>query len=505
MKASLIFVNDIVSYVLVAVRQGEKMMVNRILEALKLKSNQIFSVESEMEYTYFQLNICVNKMTNLIHENNWLKIALCVKQGFWGYAAIISSYLAGATFCVINPELSRFRIESMLSDFQPDILWINEKSERIDFDSFFYLDRILLEESDLNHDIFVNIHPNKYAYVMFTSGTTDKPKGCKIIREGVQKVCEFALNEFPISSGIIYGQYVPLHFDMSLIDVFCGVAQRAVFIVFDSIARKLRPANVINEYKVEFMNVTPQFIDVLMKSRGLKYELLSSLKAIRFGGDKIYRVKVQQIFCILPNIVIFSTYGATETTLFCMCQKIRRETLELYSRDILSIGKTIPGWEFQLVDVDENGIGEIVILGDYIGDGYLGESGGGFGTVMIDNVSQKAYFTGDYARMFQNNLYFEGRRDCQIKINGQRGSLYEVEASMIEIGVDEVVAMFVSGSVYCYYVNANMISRQDIQNGLRERLPQFMIPTQLIEIENMPYSSNGKIDKLRLIKIGSEM
>lgn len=479
-------------------------MVGRILEVLNLKSDQLFSVESEKQFSYYELENCVNKMTNLIHENKWRKIVLCVKQGFWGYATIISSYLAGATFCVINSELPRLRVESMLSEFIPDVIIASESCGWVEDYPHFKLDEEALETVIRCNDIYIDNSPNKYAYVMFTSGSTGKPKGCKIIRESVSKVCNFALDTFPICKGMVYGQYVPLHFDMSLIDVFCGVIKSVTLIVFDTMARKLRPANIVKKYKISFLNVTPQFVEILIRSDGLNYDFLSSLTAIRFGGDKVYKVKAELLFSILPNLEIFSTYGATETTLFCMCQNIRKDTLEFYSKELLSIGKPITGWNFYLADVDERGIGEIVIFGSYIGDGYLGSENGGFRNIIINGIEQRAYFTGDYAKIDQGNLFFEGRRDCQVKINGQRGSLNEVENALIDMGIDEVAAVFKDNSIYCYYVNTKKISISELKEGMEERLPLYMVPSRMVEIAYMPYITNGKIDRAKLRKLESD-
>lgn len=479
-------------------------MVGRILEVLNLKSNQFFSVEGEKQFSYYQLEDCVNRMTNLIYENKWNKIVLCMKQGFWGYATVISSYLAGSTFCIINSELPRLRVEAMIAEFQPDVVITSERGGWVEDYPHFRLDEETLENVIRGNKIYVNNKPNKYAYVMFTSGTTGKPKGCKIIRKAVAKVCDFALNKFPISDGMVYGQYVPLHFDMSLIDVFCGVIKSVTLIVFDTIAKKLRPANLIRKYKIAFLNVTPQFVEILIRSEGLNYEFLSSLRAIRFGGDKIYKAKAALLFSVLPNIEIFSTYGTTETTLFCMCQKIRKDTLEIYSRELLTIGEPISGWDFYLSDMDENGIGEIVIFGSYIGDGYLGNSNGGFRKVIVNGVLQRAYFTGDYAKREDGKLFFEGRRDCQVKFNGQRGSLNEVENAMIEMGIDEVAVIFKDNVICCYYVNSKKISIYELQTGMKQRLPLYMIPSKMVEIEDMPYTFNGKIDRMKLKKLGGD-
>lgn len=106
----------------------------------------------------------------------------------------------------------------------------------------------------------------------------------------------------------------------------------------------------------------------------MEKNLLNSIKTIRFGGDKIYTSKAGKLFSVLPNITIISTCGPTETTFFCFCKKLRIDNFKDHATDIITIGTPIPDRNMYLKYSEEQEVGEIVICGDYIGDGYLNDN-----------------------------------------------------------------------------------------------------------------------------------
>lgn len=164
------------------------------------------------------------------------------KQGFFSYSVILDSYLTGATFCVINPELPYQRKKCLVDQFNPDVIFCNESDKNIFiFSTCITFDFTYIKKECYNESINIRFFNNKHIYVMFTSGSTGMPKGCNILRMVVEKICIWAIKNFDIKENMIYGQYIPIHFDMSLIDIFCGVIQGVTLIVFASLAQKLRP------------------------------------------------------------------------------------------------------------------------------------------------------------------------------------------------------------------------------------------------------------------------
>lgn len=478
------------------------MMWEKIYTQISRQKSKVYVVEKNKAWTYEQLETYVAFFNKFFIRNQYKRILLSLHQGFREYSSILATYMTGGTFCVINPELPLERKQYMIQKFNPDLIvgYSSDeimKSSNIPILPLDHLEEILIQTNDRN---IVKAFDNEIAYILFTSGSTGLPKGCKIKRKSIDKFCLWAADEFKISENDIYGQYVPLYFDMSLIDIFGGVLKGATMVPFATASTKLRPGSTIQKYQVTFMNVVPQFLELLIKTGQMKKEFIGTLRMIRFGGDKIYTKRLEQLFEEMPDIEILSTYGPTETTCFCFYQKVNRHNYLEHARDIISIGNTTPDWHAYLRNM-EDGIGEIVIYGDYIGAGYVEELGEKrFTTEIINGKVENVYYTGDYARIEHGEYYFEGRRDAQVKINGNRVSLTEVEYSLLELGCQEVATIFLLDNIFAFYITncEELMDETHIKELLQKKLPAYAVPALSIRLETMPYNANGKVDKKKL-------
>jgi D-alanine--poly(phosphoribitol) ligase subunit 1 len=392
----------------------------------------------------------------------------------------------------------------MIDKFKPNVIMCNEDDELKSvehIDKLFFniiINNIVCFETRTIKKIF----DNSIAYVLFTSGSTGLPKGCMIKRESLEKFCIWAAEEFSLSEHDVCGQYVPLYFDMSLLDIFGGFMKGVTLVPFPNFTEKLRPGIILKKYKITFMNVVPQFLEILMRTNQFSNEYLSSLRMIRFGGDKIYENRLEMLFEQMPELKVVSTYGPTETTCFCFYKIVDKNTYKEHSRDIITIGNTIPGWNAYLRNIEEN-IGEIVVYGEYIGAGYLDINGGEqFSKEYINGSMEQVYYTGDYATIINSEYYFKGRRDAQVKINGNRVSLSEVEFAMLELGCREAVAVFCMDNIFCFYCaeKNHFDDEVKIKEILQTRLPRYAIPSSIARLDVLPYNANGKIDKKKLIE-----
>lgn len=475
-------------------------MFSQILSIIRKKRNDIYVIEKNRTWTYLDLEQSISYFNNFFKVHRYEKILLSGRQGFIEYSILLSAYMTGCIFCVLNPQLPLERKKHIISKFSPDLIIGYEKDEilRVNNVKRISIDNIFNEIAVYEKNEIVRVFENHIMYVLFTSGSTGLPKGCKIKRDAFEKHCKWAVNEFGISSNDVYGQYVPLYFDMSLIDVFGATQQGAALVPFKDFNEKSRPGNMIKKYSITFMNVVPQFLDILITTKQLTEQYLKSLRMIRFGGDKIFVSKLEKLFDNVPFIKVISTYGPTETTCFCFYKMIDINNYKRHSKEIVTIGNPIPGWYAYLKDV-ENNVGEIVIYGNNIGEGYIDDLGG-YCKEIIDGELVNTYHTGDYASYENGEYYFEGRRDSQIKIFGNRVSMVEVEYSMLEIGCDEVAVLYHNNEICCFYISNNEELKKeiDVKKLLKSKLPFYAIPTKIRRINIMPYNANGKIDRNQL-------
>lgn len=338
------------------------------------------------------------------------------------------------------------------------------------------------------------VRDSEIAYVLFTSGSSGEPKGVIIKSSSLEELVVWAINEFDLRETDVFGQYSQLFFDMSMFDVF-GVASRGCSIVpFATFADKLRPANLIEKYKITFWNSVPQFLVILKASKAFRADKLKTLRIVKFGGDKIFEVQLKELFDILPNLKIILTYGPTETTIFCTTAILDKNTYNKNAYNgLMTIGCPVPQCDISLADC-ENNIGEIIVYGSNVALGYIGEFDDPF---IKDDYRNIAYRTGDYARLIDNRYYFCGRKDKQLKINGIRVDLSEIEKILIDLGVEQFLVFAHRGLIYIAYSGCHL-SEICIQNNLQQWLAKNLCPTKIKYYDSFPLLDNGKVDQVKI-------
>lgn len=473
-------------------------MWNRLESQMNPSSNKLYVIGKKESYTYADLRRHCSYFNLLYRKRKCRRVLLSVGQEFLSYSAIIAAYMTGSTFCNINPELPMERKRYMVEQFKPDLIICNPRDELMELTEEMVLSTAQLKEEAAAYEgtEIQKEYEERVVYVLFTSGTTGMPKGCMIKREGFETFCKWASATFELKAEDRYGQYVPLYFDMSLVDIFGGTMYGVTLIPFPTITEKLRPGVVVKKHEITFLNVVPQFLELLQRTNQFTAEYLQSLRMIRFGGDKIHTKRLEQLLAEVPELKVVSTYGPTETTCFCFCRVVTKENYKEHTTDIVSIGNPIPGWNAYLADM-EDGVGEIVIYGSYIGFGYLNGSDEKFCKEYINGTWEETYHTGDYARIQNGEYYFEGRKDAQIKINGNRISLNEVEFALLETGVREAAAVFVQDNIFGFYADetACTVTENERKLMLQERLPRYAVPSLCVKLEELPMNPNGKVDR----------
>lgn len=477
-------------------------MWDDLYRQMSITNDKQFVIGKRESYTYAQLRGHCAYFNDLFIRLGCRRVLLSVGQEFLSYSAMIAAYMTGGTFCVINPDLPLERKKYMAEQYRPDLILCGGRDELMEYTGTTVMSVAQAKEEAAAFEgtEIRKAFDEAVMYISFTSGTTGLPKGCMIKRTGFETFCKWASEAFEFSGKDRCGQYVPLYFDMSLVDVFGGVMHGVTLIPFPTITEKLRPGTVVQKYEVNFLNVTPQFLELLQRTNQFSREYLKSLRMIRFGGDKIHRAQLEHLFEEMPELTVVSTYGPTETTCFAFHRKVTKENYARHTTDIVSIGNPNPGWNAYLADM-EDGVGEIVIYGPHIGFGYLNAAGNdSYRREIINGVEEETYHTGDYARIVNGEYFFEGRKDAQIKINGNRISLNEVEFALLETGAREAAAVFVQDNIFGFYSEdaEGAVSENERKLMLQERLPRYAVPSLCLKVKELPLNPNGKIDRKKL-------
>jgi acyl-CoA synthetase (AMP-forming)/AMP-acid ligase II len=248
---------------------------------------------------------------------------------------------------------------------------------------------------------------------------------------------------------------------------------------------------------------------MLRQMKALGTNSLHTLRVTVFGGEQLPESTVMAWRSAAPNTAIFNLYGPTEATVFCLGQAVNDPVPLTPGRDIVPIGKPLPGSEAGVVDergdpLPDNTPGELVVGGRQLASGYLGAPEL-TATRFPSKNGQRWYRTGDLAvRDVSGCFHCLGRIDNQVKVRGYRVELEEIDAHLrIVCGANLVCSVawpLANGVAHGIvgFVHASMVDSEQVIAALKTRLPSYMLPNRVVALDQMPLNSNGKVDRAAL-------
>jgi amino acid adenylation domain-containing protein len=356
--------------------------------------------------------------------------------------------------------------------------------------------------------------PGDTAYVMFTSGSTGTPKGVVIAHRALARYLDWAVAtylRFGVGGAPLYSS---IAFDLTVTSMFAPLAagrtvhlvpaEDGVFGVADLLAAGV---------SFDFVKLTPSHLRMLLAEL-TELPATGRVASLVLGGEALPPDLVHDWRKIDSKTVIVNEYGPTEATVGCC-------VLELGAAepvpDEIPIGRAIPAVAFRVLD--EHGIpapvgatGELYIGGDTLADGYFGRPGQTAERFLPDPYGAgsggRLYRTGDVVRMrADGQLCYLGRNDDQVKIRGHRVELGEIAAALrAHPDVLDCVATVWRRDAYDLRLVAYVVRRTGaprrlaaaLVRYLTDRLPDYMVPRHVVEIDRVPHTINGKVDRARL-------
>lgn len=464
----------------------------RFRQIAELNKGQTAIIDGDREYTYQELLDLSECYYRKIPEQA-KAIGVIMSHGINQIAAIMGILEAGCAYIPAEPDFPASRIKSMMDEGQADFAFVDEAKGE---------ERFGVAEKDINSpDSPINaVQTDGLAYVLFTSGTTGKPKGVRIKEDNVLSYVDAFQNEFNLTGEDVMLQNSVCTFDIFVEEVFASLLSGAKLAIIDSESKK-NTGDLLSFCAKHGVTVISGF-PYLLQSINSCGELPKSLRLLLSGGDVLRRSYVDNL---LGKVEVYNTYGPSETTVcaaYYNCSKGRENDDGTYP-----IGKAIKGYEL-VIEKDGKTIkepfekGEIVIFGGGVGDGYMGAS-----SKEARNFSftrgRRCYYSGDLAYYDEEgNLNFVGRNDNQIMVYGKRVEIMEVENCLLHTLYcrEACVVPYVDGKGL-YHLQAHIAPRQEesaIIEALRENLPPYMIPESFVFHDKLPLNENGKIDRRRL-------
>jgi D-alanine--poly(phosphoribitol) ligase subunit 1 len=352
-------------------------------------------------------------------------------------------------------------------------------------------------------------------YIIFTSGSTGEAKGVVVTLGCLEHFIGWMLGEQSFAElGEIFLNQAPFSFDLSVMDLYCSLVTGGTLfsISRDLVASPKLLYRALANSGVTTWISTPSFAQMCLIERTFDAEMLPNVRRFVFCGETLPAETVVRLGKRFPRARVWNTYGPTEATVASTSIQIDDTIVGKYSA--LPIGKPMPGTEIFLVDKSNQPVptgerGEIVIAGPNVSPGYL-ERPDLTAKAFFDHRGRRAYRTGDWGRWRDDLLFFEGRMDEQIKLNGYRIELGDIETNLRELpSVRDAVVIPArkNGEVQSLVAFVVMKTREDsshytsadaLRKQLGERLPTYMLPRKFVFLDAFPMTANGKADRSRL-------
>lgn len=337
---------------------------------------------------------------------------------------------------------------------------------------------------------------NSIAYIIFTSGSTGVPKGVPISYNNLMNFISWISNLVVLKDfkHIKVLNQASFSFDLSVADFYYSLFNGHTVVSLDDLKDYNGILNTIKNEDINLSVITPTFAKLLLLEKEFNSKNYKELKCIYFCGEQLEVKLVKELFYRFPKIHIINAYGPTEATSAVSAVKI---TPKMLKHQLLPVG-VIENFATD-IDIINN---EIVLSGKSVFSGYLNENNHDY----FFNQNNKLYYkTKDSGYYKDGYLFCKGRLDNQIKYKGYRIELDDIKLNIDKInGVkDSVVIAKYDGTnvkrIKAFIIFDGDFSEQYLKKELSKRLPYYMIPNSFYEIEKLPVTKNGKIDKRALL------
>ena len=491
----------------------EKTTVEIFEEQVK-KNPQNIAVECKNEQlTYQELNERSNQMAHFLRKKGVKpseSIGLIVERSIDTIVGILGILKAGASYLPLEADYPIDRIQFMLEDSETQIILGHSSfKEKIpEGKAFIEMERLNLKDEEGNNLTHVNM-PTDTIYTIYTSGSTGNPKGSIIQHKSVIRLVKNT-NYIDIQKEDKILQLSNYAFDGSVFDIFGALLNGATLVLIskEELLSMEILGEIIEEKGISIFFITTALFNSLID---LNLSCLKNVRKILFGGERVSLKHIQKAFDTYGPGKLVHVYGPTENTVFTTYKEINELSTNL---NTVPIGKPIANTSVYILDENNKIVpigvpGELCISGDGLSKGYLNHQELTKKSFIENPYEQgtKLYKTGDRVKWLPNgDVVFLERKDAQVKIRGFRIELEEIEQEIIKYPkVREAIVNITEPSILsAYYVSDEQLNSKEIKEYLKKKIPEFMIPTNIVAIDRMPLNINGKVDKSLLPKITVE-
>ncbi len=459
-------------------------------------------VFGDASLSYAELNARINRLAWTLRENGVQRgdlVAILPKRSLQTVIGICAILKAGAAYVPIDPSYPKQRIAGILDDCCPKLVLTYEAGVET---ALPVLDLTQEEtwSTQAQNPPKVN-EPEDVAYCIYTSGTTGKPKGVLIRHHSILNLvmnCDY----MPFTEETNTIQTGQLVFDASTFEIWGTLLNGGCLHIIseDLLLDAVGFGRYLREQKINM-----QFITTALFNQFVSFDptMFDGLHCVSFGGERVSEEHVKLLLQRNPKLRLTNCYGPTESTTIAL-----RHTIAPEQTTNIPIGSPIHNTQIYILQgMELCGIGvpgELCIAGVGLAKGYLNRPELTEEKFIENPFGEgKLYRSGDLARWLPNGtVEFMGRIDEQVKIRGFRIELAEIENVLRRVdGVQDCAVIVRKDAICAYVVGERALNLQALREAMQETLPEYMLPGAMVQLERIPLTKNGKLDKRALPEI----
>jgi pristinamycin I synthase-3/4 len=414
--------------------------------------------------------------------------------------AILAVLKAGGAYLPVHPDGPAARLRSVVAATDSPVVLADDRHARHD------TGRQVVSVADAGGAApgvaLPPVFPDQVAYVMFTSGSTGEPKGIAITHRAVVELATDPCWDMRADDRVLL--HSPHAFDASTWEIWGPLlAGGRVVVAPPDVSAAADLHGLVSTYGVNRLSLTAGLFRVVAEDW---VEALAGLSEVTTGGDVISSSAVTRVLAHCPGLTVRTTYGPTETTL-CVTEQAWRRGDD--PGTAVPLGHAMGGTRLYVLDeslrpVAAGVAGELWVAGTGLARGYAGRPGltsARFVACPFGPAGERMYRTGDVVRRDDaGGLVFLGRGDDQVKVRGFRIEPGEIEAALVSCAGVRHAAVTAHETpagdkrLVAYYVATEAVDPADLRRQLADRLPDYLVPAEVVGLAELPITPNGKVD-----------
>ena len=477
-------------------------------------------VFEDRKLTFAELNRRANQVAHHLRTLGVgadVVVGLCVERSLEMVVGLLGIMKAGGAYAAMDPSLPKSRLAAIVEDSKPRAL-LTSRRHLMELPENGPITMCLDDEAAISKLPVTNpaplTKPENLAYVIFTSGSTGRPKGVAVEHRQLTNYLHGARMRLDLPADATYATVSTIAADLGNTVLFPPLCFGGTLHVI-SLDRASDPklfAQYFRQHRIDCLKIVPSHLTALL-AEGNARDVLPKQRLI-LGGEALPWALFDRIEKSGVGCTVFNHYGPTETTVGVLTNRVVSSE-RLDGAPNVPLGRPIPNTQVYVLDARRQPVppgmpGEIYIGGDSVARGYLNQRALTDERFVADSFSGKPnarlYRTGDRARLLTDGkIEFLGRVDHQLKIRGYRIELGEIEVALTRYsGIREAVAIARDNGnddkqLVAYFVGETpALSVTDARKFLKAHLPDYMVPAALVQLEKLPLTANGKIDRQAL-------